>query len=129
MVGKFEDQYFDQLRAIEQAINAQFQQNPDLVDFQVDKALEALVREYTAEVNVKRAPKLRLKPDEIKLYDQVKTVCNLHLGRDLEVQVGDAAITIEEIIDCLKRIRRSVSQMGSKGRQGYLEFLDNFFAD
>lgn len=129
MVGKFEDQYFDQLRAIEQAINQSFQQNPDLVDFQVDKVLEALVREYTAEVNVKRAPKLRLKPEEMRLYEEVKVMCNLHLGRDPQVQIGEDAITTEEMIDCLKRIRRSVSQMGGKGRQSYLEFIDNFFAD
>ena len=129
MVGKFEDQYFDQLRAIEQAINSSFRQNPDLVDFQVDKVLESLVREYTAEVNVKRAPTLRLKPEEMRVYEQVKTACNLHLGRDPQVQIGEDAITTEEMIDCLKRIRRSVSQMGGKGRQSYLEFIDNFFAD
>jgi hypothetical protein len=129
MVGKFEEQYYDQLRAIERAIRATYQQEPDLVDFQVDKVLEGLVRLYQAERDQKRTPKLRLKADEKELQRALQQVCELHLGRDADVQIGADAITIDEMLDCLKRIRKSVTQMGGKGRQSYVNFLDDFFAE
>lgn len=127
MVGKFEEQYFDQLRALEQGIYGAYQANPDLVDFQVDKVLEGLERGYSAEINLKRSPALRLNPAETKVYDALKAVCDLHLGRDAVVQVGESALSLEEMLACVKRIRRSVSQMNGKGRQAYLEFISQFF--
>jgi hypothetical protein len=129
MSENFEDTYFDVLRAIEMAIYETYQQHPDLEDFRVEKVLNGLARRYEAEKRNKRAPKLRFNSQENVLLQQVRRVCELHLGRDPDVQIGNEAITIDEIVACLKRIRRSVDQMGGRGRQAYLEFLHEFFTD
>ncbi|MDQ7027489.1 MAG: hypothetical protein Q9P44_18250 [Anaerolineae bacterium] len=127
MTMKFEDQYFGVLRAIEEAIHASDEQVPELADFNVAKVLDGLIRLYTAEERAKRDPKLNFSSRESNLAERVKQICELHLGRDADVPIGAAAITITEMIACLKRIRRSVSQMGGKGRRSYLEFLTEFF--
>ena len=124
---KFEDQYFDVLRGIEEAIHASDQQVSDLVDFNASKVLDGLIRLYTAEERIKPQPKLNFNSAENALAERVKQICELHLGRDADVPIGDKAITVSEVIACLKRIRRSVEQMGSRGRRGYLEFLVEFF--
>lgn len=125
----FEDKYFDQLRAIEQTINSFARQHDDLVDFQVDKVLSSLEREYTAEIREKKPPRLKLKSDENQLYENVKAALGLHLGRDPEIDMGDQTITLEEAVACVKRIRRSVSLMSDQGRRGYLKFINQFFPE
>lgn len=127
MTMKFEDQYFDVLRGIEEAIHATDEQLPELADFNVAKVVDGLIRLYTAEERAKRDPKLNFSSSETTLAERVRQVCELHLGRDADVPIGDAAIMVSEVIACLKRIRRSVAQMGGKGRRSYLEFLTEFF--
>lgn len=130
MSDSFEQTYFDVLRAIELAVYSAFQRYSTLTDASVDKALDSLQRLYTAEVRGKAAPKLRLSQPESALADQIKAACDLHLGRDAEVMIGDAQRSLDEIIACLKRIRRSVKQMGKQGgRQAYLEFIRKFFSE
>ena len=124
---KFEDQYFDVLRGIEETIHTSDQQLSDLVDFNVSKVLDGLIRSYSAEERVKPQPKLNFNSAENALAERVKQICELHLGRDADVPIGDKAITVSEMLACLKRIRRSVEQMGGRGRRGYLEFLTEFF--
>ena len=129
MADNFEETYFDVLRAIETAIYQTYQQEPELVDFQVEKVLTGLTRQYQAQQRNKRAPKLRFNRLENMLLQNVRRVCELHLGRDPDVQIGAEAITTDEMIACLKRIQRSVDQMGGRGRQAYLEFLHTFFTE
>jgi F0F1-type ATP synthase alpha subunit len=129
MVGKFEEQYFDVLRALEEAIYTFDQQQSDLVDYNVNKVLDGLVRLYTAEEKAKRMPNLKFNATENALSERIKQVCELYLGRDPDIKMGDEVLTVSEIIACLKRIRRSVEQMGGKGRRGYLEFIAEFFGE
>lgn len=123
---KFEDQYFDVLRGIELAIHNSDKQVSDLADFNVEKVLDGLLRLYVAEERGKRQPKLKLTSNENTLLDNVNQICELHLGRDPDVPV-DQTVDVSEVIACLKRIKRSVNQMGGRGRRGYLEFLNEFF--
>lgn len=129
MTENFEQTYFDVLRAIELAIfNAD--QQAALVDTNVDKALDGLTRLYTAETRGRNAPKLRFSQDEHTLADHIKAACDLHLGRDTQVMIGEDQKTVDEIIACLKRIRRSLGQMSKKGgKRAYLDFLRQFFGD
>lgn len=129
MTFDFEDQYFNQLRAIEQAINSFARQHDDLVDFQVDKVLSGLEREYTAELRGKNPPRLKLKSGEVQLYTNIKQALALYLGRDADVDIGEEAITVEEAVACIKRIRRSVNLMRDQGRRGYIEFIAQFFVE
>ncbi len=48
-MAKFEEDYLDVLQNIEAAIVSVYRQHPALLDYEVDKALEALIRAYQAE--------------------------------------------------------------------------------
>lgn len=129
MAEPFEQHYFDVLRAIEMAIyNAD--QRAALLDSNTDKVLEGLIRLYTAETRGRNAPKLRFSNDEKILADNIKAACDLHLGRDAQVMIGEEQKSLDEIIACLKRIRRSLGQMSKQGgKRAYLEFIRNFFSE
>lgn len=130
----FEDQYFTQLFTIETAIVEMYRTNSALLDFNVDKALNAAVRTLTNQKRDRKPPKLKLKGDEQILYDRLINIAAMYFGEgefvtedgepsDLELE----PLTIDEMIACFRRIQRSIKLMSNQGRQGYLEFIDQFF--
>jgi hypothetical protein len=125
MSMEFEQTYYDVLRAIENAINTVYAQHNDLTDRSVDKALTGVERIYQAQQNSRKAPKLKLNGQEQRLFDHIQQACKWHLGQDPQLQ-PETTRTVDEIIACLRRIRRSVSQMEGQGRQAYVQFLANF---
>ncbi len=134
MAEKFEEQYQDVLQNIEFALIQVYRPNPEMTDWDALDAMEALIRTYQAEARGHAAPVLRLKPFGQEAYDQVKAMCEWRLGRnetrDENNQPLDLPIsprTVDEIVLCLKRIRRSI-QMWQKqgGRRGYFDFVQQF---
>lgn len=123
----FEEEYFAVLQSIEQAIHTVYQENPDLVDYNVDKVLDGVVRTLSNQQKGRKAPKLRLKPVEQSIYDSLEGVANVYLGRDADINFGDESLTVDEMVACFKRIQRSIKLMSDQGRQGYLHFIDQFF--
>jgi len=133
----FVEQYMDVLQNIEFGIVSVYKEHPELTDYQVDKAVDSLLRVYQAEVRSKAAPGLRLNDLETQVYERVKDLCEFRLGRQAldqpEGEEGDAAsetlpnLTVDEIIACLKRIRLSVKRWTKdRGRQGYLWFVSQY---
>jgi hypothetical protein len=134
LIVKFEEQYEDVLHNLEFGIVRVYQQHSELVDWDAETALNALIIFYNAQARGKSA-ELRVLPKlQNEVANSVQAMCELHLGRgqlrdknDQPIEFGVPPKTIEEIIACLKRIRKSV-QFWSKehGRQGYLNFVSNF---
>ena len=131
-MSSFEDQYLDVLQNIEMAIVSVYRKHGDLLDYDVDKVLNLLWTEYRNEKQgrVTSAPKLGENAQLV--YDRVKEMCEWRLGRKIItagekfVRVKPEPITVDEIMDCLKRIRKSVDLWDKQGgRQGYLYFIDN----
>ena len=131
-MSAFEDQYLDVLQNIEMAIVSVYRKHGDLLDYDVDKVLNLLWTEYRNEKQgrVTSAPKLGENAQLV--YDRVKEMCEWRLGRKIItagekfVRVKPEPITVDEIMDCLKRIRKSVDLWDKQGgRQGYLYFIDN----
>jgi len=130
----FEERYEDVLQNIEFGIVQVHNAEPALVDADVDRALENLMRAYQAEARKRPAPVIHLAPLAQAVYDSVKTMCEWRLGRSqmydsagrpLDIQVKP--ITPEEIVACLKRIRKSVALWTKeRGRRGYLSFIVQF---
>ena len=129
----FLEKYMDVLQNIEMTILGIYGDNPGLADHNVDKALDGLVRVYQAEIRGKNPPKLKFTELEQRIYDEVNTVCDVHLGRG-ELKINGKTVAIEpravdEIIACLKRIRRSVGLWTkSFGIRGYLDFITETLA-
>ncbi|HRX04420.1 MAG: hypothetical protein KDH08_20985 [Anaerolineae bacterium] len=130
----FEDDYLDVLQNVEAAIVGVYRTRPELVDYDVDVVLAALVKGYQAEQRQREKPALRLTELRQELYDAVGAMCEWRLGRTEFIDPktdqpmpGPPQLTIDEILACLKRIRTSVKRWTKDGgRQGYLTFIDKF---
>jgi hypothetical protein len=127
-----EDEYPDVLQNIEMAIVSVYRERNDLLDYDVDKVLNLLWTEYRNEKQGRTRPTPKLGENARLVYDRVKEMCEWRLGRkSIKAGKGSARLTVERItvdgiMDCLKRIRKSVDLWNKQGgRQGYLYFIDN----
>jgi hypothetical protein len=126
-----EDQHLDVLQNIEFAIMEVYESTPDLIDAEVLKAIETLTRIYSAEAQGKSGSSLTIRGISAEVAEQVKEACEIRLGRAPAVPATDEPMepkTLTDIIDCLKRIQSSIKFWTQKGgRQGYVNFVQNFF--
>lgn len=131
-----EDEYLDVLQNLEFAIISVYREQNELLDYDVDEALEALISDYKAE-NTQREPKPHsLTGRPLDVYNAVKPMCEWRLGRkpieaevvsDLDSVPEPEPLEIEELLACLKRLRKSVKLWTKEsGRQGYLQFVDPY---
>ena len=123
-----EEDYLDVLQNLEFAIISVYREEPALLDYDVKDAVDALIRYYTAEQNGHTAPVLRLHDKGQKVFESVKPMCEVRLGREPLLKnkkpIPIEAITVAELIPCLKRIQLSISRWTKRyGRQGYLNFV------
>jgi len=131
-MSSFEDAYLDVLQNIEVAIVSVYRENHSLLDYDVDKVLNLLWTEYRNEKQGGRMSVPKLGENAQMVYDRVKEMCEWRLGRSIKERNGGwfkvkpEPISVDEIIDCLKRIRKSVDLWNKQGgRQGYLYLIDN----
>ena len=127
----FEDQYLDVLQNIEFAIISVYRQQPSLRDSVVLRAVEALIDYYRAEARGQTPKPGKLPETEAEIFARVQKLCEVRLGR------GGLGIapehlpahdkTVEEIVACLRRIRKSVERWNKRGgQQGYVTFVNQF---
>lgn len=136
-MGQFEEQYNDVLRSMELALVRVYRQDDEMVDWLALTAVNGLIRTYTAEQRGRSTPNLTLKPPAQQAYTGLKIVCDGWLGRGPVIdeagqmaEVGEQALTPDELIACLKRIRRSIEMWQKEGgRRGYFEFIDQFLPE
>lgn len=146
---RFEEKYMDVLQNIEFGIISVYRKDSELTDYDTLNAIEALIRYYTAEEQHKDPPSIRPSERSQLVFDSVKTMCDIRLGRQsLEINQRESFISkifklkffkskkvepeiepkpLSEIIACLKRIRTSIRSWNKRGgRQGYLKFAGQF---
>jgi hypothetical protein len=127
----FEEEYQDVLQNIEFAIVNVYRPRAELTDYDVETVLSELIRGYQAEQRQREVTPPSLNDLRQQLYDGLKMMCDWRLGRaelSRESGQGDlpspSPLTVDEIIACLKRIRKSVQKWSKQGgRQGYLKFI------
>ncbi len=133
--GKFEERYEDVLQNIEFGIVRVYRDHPEMTDWEALAAIEALLSTYRAEAKGRQATPLSLNPLAEEVYDLVETMCEWRLGREKPfsneegepVEFPVEPITLDELIACLKRIRKSINFWTREGgRQGYLTFVSQF---
>jgi len=133
-MSDFEEQYFDVLQNIEFAIVNTFHQHPELVDLEVEAAVNALVSQYKAEQRGRTAVSPQLAPLGGEVFSAVKGMCEWRLGREGLISEQDKSemvhpdpVSLDEVVACLQRIRKSIRLWTKQGgRQGYLTFVDQF---
>ncbi len=140
----------DTLQNIEFVIVNFDRASEDLTDLEVKDVLEYLIRSFTARANGRSAPFVRFSEAKKELAKGITLIGDLRIGGttpaietaveiaqdadDDEMQDGLAIadellthITIEEFIECLRRLKRSVELWNAtKGRRGYLEYVREF---
>jgi hypothetical protein len=102
------------------------------VDYEVERALDALLLEYQAQQQNRMAPPPQVTALTQQVYERVKQMCEWRLGRRALTMEGPESelptlrpLTIDEVIACLKRIRKSIQKWTKRsGRRGYLQFVE-----
>lgn len=123
-----EETHQDVLQNIEAAIVSVQRGHPEMLDYDVDGALEALIALYTAEQRGRTAREPALHGLRHEVFGAVRGVCEWRLGRDPgDHDPASDGIGAEVIVACLKRVRTSVQRWTREGgRQGYLTFIRRF---
>jgi hypothetical protein len=129
-----EEEYTDVLQNIEAAIVNIYRQRRNLLDYDVEEALNTLILDYKALQQQRAATPHRLMERPEYIYQEVKQICEWRLGRELLTKrwpSGSGAefkpLQVEEIMACLKRIKKSVQRWNKQGgRQGYLQFIEQY---
>jgi hypothetical protein len=129
---EFHEKYLDVLQNIEFGIVQIYREQSDLLDYDVMRALEALVDHYVAQ-KINRNPRhFSLSDRAVLVFDNVQNFCEWRLGRKSIPMNGEGSDNPEpkstdEIINCLKKILNSVKKWNKRGgRQGYLDFVSSF---
>ncbi len=133
MPQKVEEEFEDVLQNLEFAIVSVARQVPQLVDYDVESTLDNLIRHYSAEAQQRTVTLPPLNADRQAIFDRVQAMCEWRLGRsNARAEEGLAVpmprtISVDELVACLKRIRKSVQRWTKQGgRRGYLTFVDQF---
>lgn len=130
ILGRVVEEHHDVLQNIETVILNWHRAHPDLMDSDVEGALEALIADYTAEHRGRPPREHRLDGARADVYHVVRGVCEWRLGRDAvnggALRAGDLR-TPEIIATCLKKIQKSVRRWNREGgRQGYLHLIAQY---
>ena len=133
-MGTFEEQYNDTLRSMEIALVKTYRADESMTDWETLTAVNGLIRTYTAEQKRRKPPVLNLKPLAQQSYDELKLTSDGWLGRAPVVDeagqladISEHALTVTEIVNCLKRVRKSIEMWQKEGgRRGYFNFIDQF---
>jgi len=132
---RIEEKFEDVLQNIESSVVSVYHAHPELTDWDVEVAYEALIQFYSAEARHKPADLRRLAGgNQAEVVRAAQAMCEWRLGRetmfdehDQPIKLPMELITTPEIVACLKRLRKSV-QFWTKagGRQGYLNYINGF---
>jgi hypothetical protein len=121
-----EEKFIDVLQNLEFMIVTSFRQHPDMTDYQVIRALEALIAEYRAESRGQTARPVKLEGYEQEVFESVKNMSEMRLGRE-ETEIKLSPQTLDDMLYCLRKIHKSAQNWNKRhGRQGYLHFIEQF---
>jgi hypothetical protein len=132
---RFEEKYEDVLQNLESGVMEVYHEHPELTDYDVIDAYAALRRHYIREVRQQEPVAVTLSERAQKVFNMVESMCELRMGRGKMTTAdgepfafGGRVLTANEILDCIKRLERSVQRWNkSGGRQGYVKFVAQFF--
>lgn len=124
----FETQHEDVLHNLELVILSFHHEHPELLDYDVEGALDALIAGYTAEARGRTAQARQLPGLRQPLMEALRATCEGLLGRGSPKAVLiPASATVDEVAACLGRVRKSVRMWTREaGRKGYLSFIERY---
>ena len=125
-MSQSEYDHLDLLQNMEIVIVEAHRSNPEVTDFDVTDALDALTRQYSAEVLGRQPSVISLDPRAQAVYQNVRQICEWRLGRTPDREM-DPPDSMDDIVSALRRIMKSVGRWsGRGGKRGYLDFVKNY---
>jgi len=120
---EFVEEYFDILQNIEFMLVQVYREREGVTDWDVQAALEALIRIYKAQQRGKTFVPSRLSPAAEDMVERVRAILEWR-----NTCPGDIRrVSPDEIVRCLKRVLSSVKfWTKERGRTGYLDFVKEF---
>lgn len=122
----------DVLYPIELAVLREWAREPSLIDLEVADVFDSLARRYAMEERGQSTKAVGLSPKAERLYAAVLEISEAQAGRrppppePLRVPFR-TDVTPGELAASFKRLSRSVATWSARGgRQGYLEYIDEF---
>jgi hypothetical protein len=127
----FEDEHLDLLQNIEFAIVSVYRGNTGLSDYDVMRALDALIGFYRDESRGHTQKTPTLEEKELEVFDSVRAMCEFRMGREEQPDMGELTSgmekSLDDVLSCLRKIRKSVDKWnGRGGPQGYLSFVSEY---
>lgn len=125
----FGEDNLDVLQNIEFAIVTAYRENPAITDFDVKDGLDALTRQYSAEVAGRVPSTIPLDPRARAVYDETRRMCEWRMGRDAGAvdRVAPVVLGLDDIVTALRTIRKSIQRWSDRGgKRGYLDFVKNY---
>ena len=128
----FEDQYLDVLQNIEFAIISVYREQPGFAGLGRPAGHRGIARSATVQrLAARPRTPVTLPETEAQLFARVQEFCELRLGRGglgmAPERLPAQDKTVEEIVACLRRIRKSVERWNKRGgQQGYVTFVSQF---
>ncbi|MEE4376492.1 MAG: hypothetical protein V2J55_03140 [Candidatus Competibacteraceae bacterium] len=123
------DRHLNTLQNIEATIASIYRTNPVVKDVQIMHALDALTDCYRAETHGHEPNPYTLPEPEQLIFENLKAICESWLGREQQKhrkQKGKSK-TVEEIVSCLRKLRKSAERWNKRGgQQGYLNFIAHY---
>jgi hypothetical protein len=122
----------DILYPIELTVLREWAREPSLIDLEVSDVFDALARRYVLEDRGQTMKPLRLSPKAERLYEALIGVAEALAGRrtppDEKLRIPFRTdVTPSELAAGFKRLSKSVGTWSEQGgRQGYLEYIDEF---
>ncbi|MCS6848443.1 MAG: hypothetical protein RMN52_12115 [Anaerolineae bacterium] len=81
MSGEFEEEYLDVLQNIEAALASAYRQHSSMTDYDARAAVDALIRDYQAEMKGRPAPNVHMSNVARDAYEAARGVCEWRIGR------------------------------------------------
>jgi hypothetical protein len=128
---RIEDEHVDVLQNLESAVAHLYRSHPELTDYPVQCAYDALAKAYAAEAKGREPKPHEDDGLELELLRHLKPVCEWRLGRggpDTEDAFPECdAIDVPTLVLCLQRLVKSVKKWNKYGgRRGYLDFMTRY---
>jgi hypothetical protein len=118
---ELDDTHLFVLQKIESSILGIYETESTLIDYDALNVVEALISYYVASIRNKEPKPHNLTGKTNTLFEGVKN------SIENEVIKSDKSISVELIIECLKKIRGSIKfWTKERGRQGYLNYVSQF---
>lgn len=119
----FEEKYLDVLQNLEFAIIEVYRTHEELLDYDALSAVEAVIDFCKAKQIGREMRDFKLSANSQLAFEGLKQICEFRLDKENM----SSPISENELIDCLKRIKKSIERWTKQnGRKGYLNFVQQY---